>query len=201
MRRSIRIPLAIAATALPLAWACAGDGPAGPVADDAVVEDITLDEIEAAAGLGELTEEQRDAVRRILREGRARLHRVRAALRAGDLTPERARALARRIHDETIERLGEILTDDQIQTLLDRRPSGRRDVDPPLTEEQRAAIHELRQAYRAFVAGQREAVRSGELTAEEARARVREAARRLRQQTCALLTPEQAEDVRSCSGG
>lgn len=189
--------------ALALSWASAcssGGGPTGPV-DGAGIEDISEAEIVAAADLSDLTDEQRARVREILESARAELRELRRAVRAGEIEPEAARERAREIHAETVEALSEILTEEQIEGLFDRlrdRRDDRPDLD--LTEEQAAAIQQIRGELRETVQAIRAQVAAGELTGEEARALLRDAWVEAHAAICAVLTDEQAGEVRFCSG-
>lgn len=207
MRRMITI--AALALALPFAVACSDDGPLAP-AGDLGIEGIGEGEVVAVADATDLSDADRERIREILRSGRESILRLREAVRGGDLTVEEARARARRVHDDTIAALSEILTDDQIARLRARLRHGPRDDrpnDPPgerpdleLTEEQRAAIGALHEEMRAFLAEVRAAVRSGEITAREGRAMVRERAAELRAEVCGILTEDQRTDVPFCAG-
>lgn len=194
---SVLLGLALTAGAV----ACTGGGPAGPP-DPAGVELIGEAEIAAAGDLADLTEEQRERVRAILREARAELMALRRAVRAGEIDPEAARARAREIHAGVIEALSEILTDEQIDHLFDRlrdrRPDDRPDLD--LTAEQLEAIRAIRAELRETIRAIRERFAAGEIPAEEARALVREAWVEAHEAICAVLTGEQAAEVRFCSG-
>lgn len=190
--------------ALALSWAAACGSDAGPTAseDGVGIEDISDAEIVVAGDLAGLTPEQREQVRRILREARHDLLGLRRAVRAGEVTPERARRLARRIHERTIERLSEFLIEGQIEDLLERLREGRHarpDLD--LTDEQRAAIESLREEFRGFVRELRERVLDGTLSAAEARALIRAEWRETRAAICGVLTDEQAAEARFCDGG
>lgn len=189
------------AIVLPWALACSSDaGPTGP-ADLAGIEEISEAEILAAGDLEGLTEEQREQVRDILRQARQELLRLRDAVRAGEVTPERARELAREIHERAIRRLSEFLTDEQIGGLFDRLRERRHDrPELDLTEEQRAAIEALRVEFRAFVQAIREEVREGTLSAAEAREAIRAEWREMHEAICGILTEEQAGEVPFCAG-
>lgn len=197
MRRTITI--AALALALPVAAACSDDGPIAP-ADDLGIEGIAESEVVAAADLTDLTDADRERVREILRASRESLRALREAVRAGERTIDEARAEARRIHDATIAALSEILTDDQIARLRARLhagpPGDRPDLD--LTEEQRTAIAALHEELRTFVAEIRAAVRAGEISAREGRARVRRQAAETRAAACRILTEEQRAEVPFC---
>ena len=201
MRRTITI--AALALALPLA-ACSDGGPVGPV-DDLGIEGISESEIAAAGDLGDLSDADRKRVRGILREAREALRALRERVRSGELDLETAREEARALHEETLDALSEILTDDQIDRLRQRLrrgpstgpPGERPDLD--LTDEQRAAIDALHEEMRALLAAVRAAVRAGEITAEEGRARIRTRAVELRAAVCAILTGEQRAEVRFCA--
>ncbi|MDX1661781.1 MAG: hypothetical protein R3326_08330, partial [Gemmatimonadota bacterium] len=102
--------------ALLLPWAMACDDGGALVGPDAAaeIEGIPEAEIVAAGELADLTDEQRRRVRAILREARRQLIELRRAVRAGEVPREAARERARQIHQETIQKLSEILTDEQV---------------------------------------------------------------------------------------
>lgn len=197
--RSIARALSAALLVLAPLAGCGDDAPTAPSpADtfvfDAVIEDITDAELLGDAGLEDLSEEDRARVREILRDGRARLAEVRRAALRGELTREEAREAARAIHADVLEQLGRFLTEEQIERLERRLHDRRLDLTPEQLEEMRA----LRQEFRAFVRDQRAKVEAGELTGEEARANVREAARRLRAAICEILSEAQGEEAPFC---
>lgn len=189
----------IAALAIPLAIGCGQSAATAPEVEEIAIEEIAEAEIEAAARIEGLTGRQREAVREILREARARLRALRRAVRDGRIARAEARRRARAIHERTIERLSEILTEDQLRELLQRLREHRR-ADLDLTEEQRAEIVSLRREFRERVVQIRALVRAGEITGREGRLRLRRAHRAFRAAVCGVLTAEQRSEVRFCGG-
>ena len=107
------------AALLPWGLGCdSGSTPSAPV-EATGIEEITEADIAAAGDLEGLTEEQRERVRAILGQARQQLRRLRAAVRAGRIAPERARRLARELHERVVRRLSEFLTHEQIDGLLE----------------------------------------------------------------------------------
>lgn len=182
--------------------ACGDDRSAatGPSDDVLAVEDVPLAELAQTASLEGLTDEDRAAVRAALETAVRQLRSIRERFRAGEITREAALAEARAVHDTLIETLSRFLTEEQIARLL------RRHDDPArprleLSPEQREAIGDLLEAFRSFVREVRADVGAGEISAEEGRRLVREQARDLRAEVCAILTEEQRAEVRFCGSG
>lgn len=191
---------------LPFAWfllfACSdGGGPATAPEEQAPAgfELVSAAEIADARFLDDLTEEDRAAVREALQGARAEIRSILARLREGEIGREEARALVEQVHQQLIETLSQFLTDEQIDRLLHPRP-GKDRPDLDLTEEQLRLIRALREECRQAVARVKEAVESGEITAEEGRRRVREIAWECRRDFCAILEPDQQAKVPFCRG-
>lgn len=197
MRRTVTM-LGLA-LALPLVAACSDDGPVAPE-DGLGIEGILENEVGASADLTDLSDEERVAVREILRTARESLRMLREAVRRGNVSIDQARVRARMIHDDALAALAEIVGDDALARVLERRAGGP-DREPPgldLTEEQRGVIRALRQEVRAFAERVREAVRTGDITASEGRNLVRRKATETRAAVCGVLTREQASGIDFC---
>jgi len=185
----------------PLAAACSDDGPVAPE-DDLGIEGIRETEVVAVDGLADLSDEERAAVREILETARESLRMLREAVRRGNVSLDQARVRARMIHDDALAALAEIVGDDALAQVLERR-AARPDGGTPglgLTEEQRRAIRSLRQEMRAFAERVRAAVQGGDLTASEGRSLVRRKAAETRAAVCEVLTREQASGIVFCRG-
>ena len=154
--------------------------------DVSIIADISQAEIDAAAGLPDLTEEQRVAIRAAFQHAREQLAAVRASLAAGEITQEEALALARQIHAELFETLQEILPPRPVPPFLG------------LTEEQVAQIRALRQELLTFIRETQAQVVSGELTPEEARAAIRAKIQETTRGICAVYTLEQQGQAPVC---
>jgi len=187
------------ALALPLAAACSDDGPVAPE-DGLGIEGIVENEIVAAADLADLSDEERAAVREILRTARESLRMLREAVRKGNVSLDQARVRARMIHDDTLAALAGIVGDGALARVLQRRAGGP-DREAPglaLTERQRREIRALRQEMRVFVERVRQAVLAGEMTASEGRNLVRRKGAETRAAVCEILTREQASGIVFC---
>lgn len=193
--RPIGLALAVVLTA-----ACS-DGGAPATAPDrdagAGLELISAGEIVDAAFLDDLNDEDRAAIREILRSAAEEIRGILARLRAGEIDRAGARALIEDVHVGLIEALSEFLTEKQIERLIEGRPGhDRPDLD--LTDEQLRQIRALREACRQAVARVKEAVETGDLSAAEGRRRVRRIAYECRRSFCAILDPDQQAKVPFC---
>lgn len=197
-----RLMIVWTAAALALQATACGDGgevatgpdPAGPA-----LEEISAGEIAAAVHLEDLSEEDRAAIREALQAARADIRAILQRLQAGELTREEARAEVAVVHDALIETLAAFLTEEQIERLLRHRPGHPR-PDLDLTDEQRAALQELRQEFRAFLRELKAQVADGEISRSEARRRLKAEAQETRRALCAILTGEQRAQVPFCRG-
>lgn len=197
-----RLMILWTAAALALQASACGDGGevvTGPDQAGLGFEEISAGEIAAAAHLEDLSDEDRAAVREALQAARADIRAILQRLRSGELTPEEARAEVRAVHDALIESLSAYLTEEQIERLLRHRPGHPR-PDLDLTDDQRAAIQELRQEFQAFLRELRARVEAGEITGLEARRRLKAEAQKMRRALCAILTDEQRAQVPFCRG-
>ncbi|HUP01861.1 MAG TPA: hypothetical protein VM737_10130 [Gemmatimonadota bacterium] len=178
---------------------CEGAGEIATAPEDGPLafEEISVAEIAGSAFLDDLSEEDKAAVRAALQAAREEIRAIIARFRAGEISREEARAEIAGVHSRLIETLGQFLTDEQIDRLLQDRP-GRPRPDLDLTEEQLAQIRELRAEFHAFVREIRAAVGAGELTAREGRRQIRAKAQETRQALCAILTPSQQAKVPFC---
>ncbi len=197
MRRRILIAL------LPLALGtgCSDAGPAtGPV-DPAPgdFELISADEVAAADLVSDLSDESRAVVREALQAARQEIHAIVERYRSGEIGREEARALVEAVHARLIDALSEILSEKQIERLLNP-PPGHDRPDLDLTAEQVRRIRSLREDCREAVARVKEAVEDGEITAAEGRLRVRRIAWECRRRFCAILEPDQQAKVPFCRG-
>lgn len=190
----MKLRFLLVAPALSMALAC-GDHDA-PTAPADSIEDISEAEVLAATHFDELTDEQKAAVRAALQKARAAIARIRASLRAGEISRAEAHRLAGAVHDALIAELEDVLTPEQLDRLT--RPGDQRPPDLGLTEEQKAELLELRRDLALFAATLRRRVVNGELSAQEARAELRAAVRRFNAAACAILTAEQRDRFGFC---
>jgi hypothetical protein len=188
------------AMALLMSFACSGSNtPAAPedeAFDAAVIEDISEAEVLSASHVSDLSDEQKAQVRAAFQEAREALAAIRADLRAGTITREEARARAQEVHEELIETLESILTEEQLERLRNHRPHDRGD---PLTPEQLRQIHALRDDLAAYARSLRQQVHEGDITAAEARDLLRQAVRRFNAAVCEILTEDQRGRERFCA--
>jgi len=185
--------------ALVFALACSGSttpttpggtgSPSAPTATLPAELDITEAEIDAAAGMPGLDEEQRAAIRAAYAAAREALSEIRAQLVAGEITLLEAFAAARLIHAELFA---------TVQAILPDRPEPPQDLE--LTREQLGQLIALRLETLAFLRELYGRVASGELTAEEARAAFQVHLQESNRQMCAILTAEQQAKTLTCSG-
>lgn len=188
----------------PIVLACGGDGdlataPADDVGDLEQLE-ISANELVSSEFLDDLTEEDRGAVRMALQGARDEIRAILEQVRSGSLDREAARGEIAAVHEALIDTLSEILTDEQIETLLGRRdrPGNRPDLD--LTEEQIREIRSLLQAFHEFAANIRAMVEAGDLTPRQGRREIRARAQRTREAVCSVLEPNQQAKVAFCRG-
>lgn len=199
-RRRFRLALA---GMLALAAACSGEG-SGPVGGDEAAEvpefaAVAGSEIAASGYLGDLTDEQREAVRAAFERAHAALADIRARLQAGAVDREQARMEARAVHDQLLEELSQLLTPEQIRELRDRRPDRPWHVDFRLTPEQAQEIRSIWNALHDALHQIARELHAGEIGRDEARLQARQATARAHAAICDVLTEEQAAKVPFCT--
>lgn len=181
--------------------ACGGSSgsPSGPDEGPASVEiaaelDRTDDRI-AASEVGavdiafDLDEAQRDAIADAVGRARAALADLRARWLAGEIGAEATVAEARAIRDALEAEIDAVLTPEQRAALDARRAAFHRGLE--LTEEQRAEIRAIVDAWHALVLETIADLRAGELTPREVATALAEGAREARAAVCGVLDPEQ----------
>lgn len=193
-----------ALTALPIALACGGDGgmvtsPAEDVADLQQLQ-VSANELASSEFLDDLSDDDRTAVRAALQRARDEIRAILDQARSGALTRDAARDRIETVHDGLIDALSEILTDEQIESLLQRRdrPGNRPDLD--LTEAQVEQIRSLLEAFHQFVREVRALVEAGDLTPRQGRREVRAKAHKTSAAVCSVLEPDQQAKVGFCRG-
>ncbi len=203
MRRMLVGSLWAAATVLGLTLVACSDSGGGPTAaQDPGFEDVSAGEIATAAGLADLTDADRAAVRQILMQAHLEILQVLRRFRAGEIDRQAAHDEVQAIHDRAIDQLAQYLTDAQIDRLQgsirDHRPHDRPDLG--LTDDQIADLRAIQHAFHDFVQELHRKVQAGQVRPEDARMQLREAARRARAAACDVLTGEQRAMVPFCSG-
>ena len=188
---------------LAAAWACSGDG-VGPVGggDPAEVEEFAAvagSEIATSSYLGDLTDEQREAVRAAFERAHAALADIRSRLQAGAIDREEAAAEARAVHELLLEELGEHLTPEQIRELRDRRHDRPWHPDFRLTPAQAREIRAIWNALHQELHEIARKLQAGVIARDEARLLARQATSRAHAAICDVLTEEQAAKVRFCT--
>lgn len=192
--------------------ACGGSSPSpmGPVdgpeigAPAASVEIERTDDRIAASEIGavglafDLEEGQRQAIAEALADARAALTDLRRRWLAREITAAATVAEARAIRDALDAEIESILTPEQLAELEARRDAFHPGLE--LTEEQRAEIQAIVDAWRVLVLETIEGVRDRELTLEEAAHALAEGRRAFRAAFCEVLGPDQLEVFPRCSG-
>lgn len=181
--------------------ACGGSsgspsGPAeGPASSEIATElERTNDRI-AASEVGavdmafDLDEAQRQAIADALARARAALADVRARWLAGEIGAEATVAEARAIRDALEAEIDAVLTPEQRAVLDARRAAFHRGLG--LTEEQRAEIRAIVEAWHALVLETIADLRAGDLTPREVARALAEGAREARAAVCGVLDPQQ----------
>jgi Spy/CpxP family protein refolding chaperone len=206
VRRSILTPglLALAAIA-----GCGGSSgsPSGPDEGPATVEiaaelERTDDRI-AASEVGaielafDLDDAQRQAIADALARARVALADLRARWLAGEIGAEATVAEARAIRDTLEAEIDAVLTPEQRAALDARRAAFHPGLE--LTEEQRAEIRAIVDAWHVLVLETIADVRAGELTPREAALALAEGAREARAAVCGVLDPEQSALFPRCA--
>ena len=199
-RRRFRLALA---GMLATAWACSGDGE-GPVGggDPAEVQEFAAvagSEIATSGYLGDLTEEQREAVRSAFERAHAALADIRSRLQAGAIDREQAAAEARAVHELLLEELAEHLTPEQIRELRDRRHDRPWHPDFRLTPEQAREIRGIWNALHDALHHIARKLHAGEIDRDQAHLLAHQATSRAHAATCGVLTDRQAAKVPFCS--
>ena len=199
-RRRFRLALA---GMFAFAGGCSGDG-TDPVGSGEPVEvpefaAVSGSEIAASGYLGELTDEQREAVRAAFERAHASLADIRSRLQAGAIDREQAAAEARAVHELLLEDLSEFLTPEQIAELRDRRPHRPWHVDFRLTPEQAREIRGIWNALHDALHQIARELHAGEIGRDEARVQARQATARAHAAICVVLTDEQAAKVPFCT--
>jgi Spy/CpxP family protein refolding chaperone len=205
VRRTILLPgvlvLAVAA--------CGGSSgsPSGPDEGPASVEiaaelertddRIAASEVGAVELAFDLDEDQRQAIADALARARAALADLRARWLAGEIGAAETVAEARAIRDALEAEIDAVLTPEQRAALDARRAAFQPGLD--LTEEQRAEIRAIVDAWRVLVLETIADLRAGELTPREAALALAEGAREARAAVCGVLDPEQSALFPRCS--
>ena len=181
--------------------ACGGSSapPSGPAEGPASVE--TAAELErtddriAASEVGavdlafDLDDAQQEAIADALARARAALADLRARWLAGEIGAEATVAEARAIRDALEAEIDAVLTPEQRAALDARRAAFHRGLE--LTEEQRAEIRAIVDAWHVLVLETIADLRAGELTPREVATALAEGAREARAAVCGVLDPEQ----------
>ncbi|HJR54418.1 MAG TPA: hypothetical protein VJ982_11990 [Gemmatimonadota bacterium] len=199
-RRRFRLALA---GMLAFAGACSGEG-SGPVGSTEPVEvpefaAVAGSEIAASGYLGDLTDDQREAVRAAFERAHASLADIRSRLQAGAIDRAQAAVEARAVHEQLLEELSQFLTPEQIAELRDRRPHRPWHADFRLTPEQAREIRGIWNALHDALHQIARELHAGEIGREEARLQARQATARAHQAICDVLTEEQAAKVSFCT--
>ena len=146
-----------------------------------------------------MSEETRAAVREALEAARREIDAIVERYRSGVIGRGEARALVEEVHARLIRALSEILSEEQVERLLNPPPGADR-PDLDLTAEQLRRIRSLREDCRRAVARVGEAVASGAISAREGRWRIHRIAWECRRRFCGILTPDQQAKVLFCPG-
>lgn len=197
MRRTV-LPGLLAFAALA---ACGGSSgsPSGPVEGPASIETaaelertddrIAASEVGAVELAFDLDEAQQEAIADALARARAALADLRARWLAGEIGAEATVAEARAIRDALEAEIDAVLTPEQRAALDARRAAFHRGLE--LTEEQRAEIRAIVDAWHVLVLETIADLRAGELTPREVATALAEGAREARAAVCGVLEPEQ----------
>lgn len=197
MRRTV-LPGLLAFAAI---VACGGSSgsPSGPVEGTASVETaaelertddrIAASEVGAVELAFDLDEAQQEAIADALARARAALADLRARWLAGEIGAEATVAEARAIRDALEAEIDAVLTPEQRAALDARRAAFHRGLE--LTEEQRAEIRAIVDAWHVLVLETIADLRAGELTPREVATALAEGAREARAAVCGVLEPEQ----------
>lgn len=190
--------------------ACGSSGsPTGPDGPDGVTATAALHELElagdriAASEVGavdlafDLDDAQRQAIADAIARARAALADLRARWLAGEIGAEATVAEARAIRAALEAEIDAVLTPEQRSALEARRAAFHAGLE--LTEEQRAAIRAIVDAWRALVLETVADLRAGELTPREAAQTLAEGAREARAAVCGVLDLEQRELFPRCA--
>jgi hypothetical protein len=178
-----------------------GPGPPQAAAElDATAAGLAASEIAAASVVLDLDDTQAAALEEAFRNAWNGLAEVRGRWLAGEIGAEQAVAEARAIRNVLDAALESILTTEQLAALRARTGAA---TGPPLSDEQRATLHEIADRFRVLALKIAEQVRAGEIRLVEAAQLLREGAHLARVETCAVLLPEQRPLLLWCeaSGG
>jgi Spy/CpxP family protein refolding chaperone len=179
-----------------------GSDPEGPTATAVAQElEIAGDRI-AASEVGavdlafDLDDDQRQAIADAIARARAALADLRSRWLAGEIGAEATVAEARAIRVALEAEIDAVLTPEQRAALDARRAGFHAGLE--LTEEQRAAIRAIVDAWRALVLETVADLRARALTPREAAAILAAGAREARAAVCGVLDPEQRELFPRC---
>jgi Spy/CpxP family protein refolding chaperone len=145
----------------------------------------------------DLDDAQRQAIADALARARAALADLRARWLAGEIGAAETVAEARAIRDALEAEIDAVLTPEQRAALDERRAAFHPGLE--LTEDQRAEIRAIVDAWRVLVLETIADLRAGELTPREAALALAEGAREARAAVCGVLDPEQRAFFPRCA--
>lgn len=189
--------------------ACGGSSgsPSGPAPGPASAEiaaelertdaGIAASEVGAVELAFDLDDAQRQAIADALARARAALADLRARWLAGEIGAAETVAEARAIRDALEAEIDAVLTPEQRAALDERRAAFHPGLE--LTEDQRAEIRAIVDAWRVLVLETIADLRAGELTPREAALALAEGAREARAAVCGVLDPEQRAFFPRCA--
>lgn len=158
---------------------------------------IAASEVGAVELAFDLDDAQRQAIADALARARAALADLRGRWLAGEIGAEATVAEARAIGDALEAEIDAVLTPEQRAALDARRAAFHPGLE--LTEDQRAEIRAIVDAWRVLVLETIADLRAGELTPREAALALAEGAREARAAVCGVLDPEQRASFPRCA--
>jgi Spy/CpxP family protein refolding chaperone len=158
---------------------------------------IAASEVGAVELAFDLDDTQRQAIADALARARAALADLRGRWLAGEIGAEATVAEARAIRDALDTEIHAVLTPEQRAALDARRAAFHPGLE--LTEEQRAEIRAIVDAWRVLVLETIADLRAGELTPREAALALADGAREARAAVCGVLDPEQSALFPRCA--